>query len=268
MKRYFVLALSMFFTGWNLAFPQFAPHEMFKVASYTNSNGRVIHYRVSAPQFPRKGKKYAIILALHGSGECGQDNVKQLRTGIPALMNGLIKFPEQVIVVVPQCRVSNMWVKQISFSDSYAAAPKPTLALKDAIEICDDWIKNRQADPDRFYIIGLSLGGFGVWDAIQREPERFAAAVPLCANGDMRKFPKGLKDLPIWVAHGSMDKNVPVACSRRMVQMLRQNGNKKVIYHEIENAQHFIWDKVYGDPDFQAWLLDQNRKNKPWWKFW
>ena len=34
---------------------------------------------------------------------------------------------------------------------------------------------------DRIYITGLSMGGYGTWDAIQRHPQRFAAAAPICA---------------------------------------------------------------------------------------
>ena len=32
--------------------------------------------------------------------------------------------------------------------------------------------------------MGLSMGGYGTWDAIQRRPEFFAAAVPICGGGD------------------------------------------------------------------------------------
>lgn len=246
---------------------QFAPHEMLKPAAYTNGAGKVIAYRLSAPQFPEPGKKYAMILFLHGSGECGTDNLRQTRVGLPALLKELVKRPEQVIVAAPQCRVSNAWVKRVSFSADYSAPPEPTLALKWAMEICDDLIRNRQADPDRFYITGLSLGGFGTWDAARRWPGRFAAAAPICGGGDVRK-PAGMKRLPIWVAHGDADKNVPPECSRRMVQALRQAGNGRVVYKRYGGAGHNVWDRTYSDPEFLTWLLSQNRAKKPWWRFW
>lgn len=263
MRLFFLLLFSAFMVR-----GQFAPHEMFHAASYTNAKGRVVAYQVSAPQFPRPEKKYPILLFLHGSGECGTNNHQQLRQGIPALMKGLVKRDEPTIVIAPQCRISNMWVRRVSMADTYAAEANPTLALRDALEICEEWIRERHADPNRFYIAGLSLGAFGVWDAIQRTPEKFAAAVAICGNGDIRKMPKGLKKLPIWVAHGRIDKNVPVACSRRMVETLRQKGNNRVVYVEYEQAGHDIWNRVLADTNLQAWLFEQSREKKPWWKFW
>lgn len=245
---------------------QFAPHEMFRRAAYTNSVGRVIPYQLHAPQFPEKGKRYPVILFLHGSGECGTNNISQLRFGIPALMKQVVMYPEQVMVAAPQCRISNAWVRRLAFSPAYRAEKRPTLALRDALEICDDLIRNRQGDPDRLYITGLSLGGFGTWDAIQRDPGRFAAAAPLCAGGDVTAV-RGLKNLPIWVVHGDADRNVPVVASRMMVNALKEAGSRRVRYQEIKGATHNIWDRTYGDPAFLRWMLSQSRR-KPWWKFW
>ncbi|MBP5320449.1 MAG: prolyl oligopeptidase family serine peptidase [Kiritimatiellae bacterium] len=267
MKRFGsgIVLVCLLAAGRGLA--QFAPHEMFQPAVYTNAQGQILPYRLSAPQFPKKGKKYPIILFLHGSGECGTNNYTQTKTGLPALMRVLVKRPEQVIVVAPQCRVSQWWVKKLAIEPDYTAAERPMNSLKLAIEICQQLMKTHQADPDRFYITGLSLGGFGTWDAIQRDPTLFAAAAPICGGGDTKKIPKALRKLPIYVAHGAKDQNVPVDCSRRMVEALAKNGCKQVKYVEFPEGKHTIWDKVYGDPKFVNWLLTQTKK-KPWWKFW
>lgn len=260
-----LLFLCLFLAG--AAHAQFSAEEMLKPCVYTNGTGAVFPYRLSSPQFPVAGKKYPLILFLHGSGECGADNLKHIKVGLPALMDTLLKRPEQVIVVAPQCQNDNWWVRQLAMREDYAASREPASSLAVALEICRYLVAERLADPDRLYITGLSLGGFGAWDAIQREPALFAAAVPVCGGGDIRRVQE-IKRLPIWVFHGRDDKNVAVACSRRMVEALKLAGNRKVRYTEYEGADHNVWDRTYANPEVIEWLLRQTRAEKPWWKFW
>lgn len=249
------------------ALAQFTVEEALKPYVYTNALGEVFPYRLSAPQFPEKGKKYPLILFLHGSGECGSDNRLQLRAGVPALLGTLQQRPQPVMVLAPQCQAGNWWVKRLAMKPEYAAAKEPTPALEVALELCRHLVSERQADPDRLYVTGLSLGGFGAWDAAQREPAMFAAAIPICGGGDIRRVQE-IRRLPIWVFHGTDDKNVPVECSRRMVELLRQIGSRSVRYTEYEGAGHNVWDQTYANPEVIDWLLRQTRAPKPWWKIW
>jgi len=249
---------------------QFSVEEMMKPCAYTNEEGEVFLYRANAPQFPEAGKKYPLILFLHGSGECGTDNLHQMKIGLPVLLGSLLKCPEKVIVIAPQCQMGNWWVRRVAFDPDYTAARQPSGSLEVALELCRSYVASGLADSNRVYITGLSLGGSGTWDAIQRAdaPVRFAAAIPICGNGDVRRV-RVIRDLPIWVFHGRVDKNVPVACSRRLVEALKQAGNRSVRYTEYENGAHDVWNQVYNNPDVIAWLLEQNLSNRrPWWRFW
>lgn len=250
------------------AYAQFTPDEMLKPHVYTNASGATIAYRMSAPQFPEAGKQYPLILFLHGSGECGMDNRRQITVGLPALMATLLKRGEPVIVLAPQCQSGNWWVKQLARNPDYAAAAEPAPPLADTLDLCRRLVAQGLADPRRLYITGLSLGGFGTWDAIQREPELFAAAIPICGGGDIRRGQE-IKKLPLWVFHGADDKNVSVDCSRRMVASLKQIGGRSVRYTEYTKAGHSVWDRTYADPEVVEWLLRQKRPGKkPWWAFW
>jgi len=249
------------------AFAQFSVEDMLKPCTYTNETGEIFPYRMRAPQFPVAGKKYPLILFLHGSGECGSDNLRQIGVGLPALMASLLNVPEQVIVVAPQCQTGNWWVKRLALTTDYAAAKEPAPSLEVALEICRHLITEYHADPDRLYITGLSLGGFGTWDAIQREPELFAAAIPICGGGDIRRVQE-IKRLPIWIFHGKADKNVSVECSRQMNEALRLAGNRKVQYTEYEQSEHNVWDQTYSNPKVIEWLLHQTRAKKSWWRIW
>ncbi len=249
------------------AWAQFAPEEMLKPYVYTNATGETLAYRLSAPQFPEAGRKYPLILFLHGSGECGTDNLQQIKVGLPALMSVLLKQVEPVIVLAPQCPGANWWVRGLAFKANYAAPKDPSGPLKAALALCRSMVASGLADPDRLYITGLSLGGFATWDAIQRDATLFAAAVPMSGGGDIRRV-QPIRKLPIWVFHGRKDNNVPVDCSRRMVEALKQAGNSAVRYTEYEDGAHDVWDRAYADPELTAWLLKQTRAQKPWWRFW
>jgi predicted peptidase len=250
-----------------LARAQFTAEAMLKPYIYTNEVGETFAYRMSVPQFPASGKVYPLILFLHGSGECGTDNLKQIQVGVPALMASLLKRPEPVIVVAPQCQPGNGWVKQLSRDERYAMSKEPAASLEVALEVCRHVVATLPADTNRLYITGLSLGGFGTWDAIQREPGFFAAAIPICGGGDIRRVQE-IRRMPIWVFHGTDDANVSVACSRRMVEALKLAGNRSVRYTEYEKAAHNVWDSTYSNPEVIDWLLQQRRMDKPWWRFW
>jgi len=265
LQRLYLAGLICLFIS-RTALTQFKPEEMMKPYSYTNEQGEVLSCQLWAPQFPKPGKKYPLILFLHGSGECGKDNFQQTRVGLPTLLKKLVLLPEPIIVVAPQCQNGNWWVKQLSMGQDYKAAQQPMPSLETAQELCRHLLTAKQADPDRLYITGLSLGGFGTWDAIQREPSFFAAAIPICGGGDTR-FASALKELPIWTFHGRQDKNVPPDASRRMVQALKATGGE-IRYTEYENGAHLIWDQAYSEKELVPWLLKQTRAKKPWWKFW
>jgi len=250
------------------AVAQFRPFEMMHPYAFTNQQGRVLTCQMSAPQFVTPGKKYPMILFLHGSGECGTDNQRQLKCGIFSLLNQLVKQPEPVFVVAPQCTQSNWWVRTLAFSPDYRM-PECAVSLDDALALCQHLIETAGADADRFYITGLSLGGFGTWDALQRYPERFAAAVPVCGGGDIH-LAKKFAHVPVWVFHGQDDKNVHPDCSRRMVDALRRAGAKDARYTEYPRVAHNCWDMAYSTPQLVPWLLEQKRttQKRPWWKFW
>jgi len=239
-----------------------------RFCSYTNETGEVFDYRMSAPQFPVPDKLYPMIIFLHGSGECGTDNKRHIRLGLPHLMKSLMMLNQQAVILAPQCQRGNWWVQKLAMQASYSASKKPTASMEVTMELCRNIMKSQPVDPDRIYITGLSLGGFGTWDAIQRWPDFFAAAVPICGGGDIKEV-KQLKKLPVWIFHGDADKNVNVDCSRRMVEAMRNAGCRKVYYTEYPGVAHNCWDKAYGDQEMVTWLLDQRKSvKKPFWKFW
>ena len=252
-----------------MARAQFQVDDMFAAHTYTNASGATLNYQLAAPQFPLADKQYPLVLFLHGSGECGTDNYGQLKVGLPTLVRSLQRRskPEPVLIVAPQCQHSTPFVANLALRTDYHMPPNPTLNMRLVLELVEYLVAHKQADPQRLYITGLSLGGFATWDAIQRHPDLFAAAVPICGGGDVH-LAKTLKHLPLWVFHGSEDPNVPVDVSRKMTRALQKAGNRRLTYIEYEGAGHNVWDRAYGNLEMIEWLLTRKRGRQTWWKFW
>ena len=112
-------------------------------------------------------------------------------------------------------------------------------------------------DKDRLYLTGISMGGFGTWDLLQRYPHRFAAAIPICGGGDPA-YANVLKSTPIWAFHGKKDKLVKVSRTSDMVQAVQEaGGNIHATLHE--NLGHLCWTQSYQNLDAIRWLLEQQR---------
>lgn len=108
-------------------------------------------------------------------------------------------------------------------------------------------------DADRVYLTGLSMGGYGTWEAIERIPDRIAAAVPICGGGN----PIGLaaaREVPVWAFHGAMDPVVPLSASAGMVSRLRAAGGS-VRFTVYPDAGHDSWTETYATPEVYEWLL-------------
>ena len=114
-----------------------------------------------------------------------------------------------------------------------------------------------RADPDRVYLTGLSMGGFGTWSLAMAYPDRFAAIAPICGGGDPQ-LACALKDVPVWAFHGAKDPTVPLEQSEQMVQALEACGGnvRLTVYPE---ADHDSWPETYANPDLYAWFLSHAR---------
>src|SRR5262249_36386121 len=130
------------------------------------------------------------------------------------------------------------------------------------IQLVDHVMKHVSIDPERVYLTGLSMGGFGTWRLAATYPDRFAAALPICGGGDPVKMAKALSRVPVWAFHGAKDPVVPLAESQHMVDAVKRAGGdvKFTIYPE---ATHNSWTETYDNPAVYEWLLAHRLKSNP-----
>ena len=236
---------------------------MTEELSFTASNGLKLGYRRHLPA--DKSKKYPLIVLMHGAGEVGDDNFKQLKNAAPFILGYIAEgASHEMVFIAPQCPRGHFWMEeQVWNKKSHKFTPRPAKPIAAAIELVEDAVKTLPVDPDRVYIAGLSMGGFATWDVIIRRPELFAAAIPVCGGGDPASIGPEMKGLPIWATHAVNDNIVSPSFARGMVGAFWDMKAANIRYTEFHDGGHGVWDRTFRDRQFLDWLLKQNRVKKP-----
>jgi len=239
----------------------------YEKKSFDFSTDKKLPYRILYPENYDRNKKYPLILVLHGAGERGNDNEKQLVHGSKLFLKAENRTQFPAIVVFPQCPSDSYWATSsidrsknpIQFRFNYDSIPNWPQAA--AIELVEKLKKEEAVDKSRVYITGLSMGGMGTFEAVYRNPGLFAAAAPICGGGNESLYSDKVKETAFRVFHGDADAVVKVDLSRNMVARLKEL-NVPVEYIEYPGVNHNSWDNAFAEPDFISWLFKHQLKEK------
>jgi len=229
--------------------------------SFTAQNGTVLPYSLYFPLNYDPGENYPFLLYLHEAGARGSDN--QVQIGYQGFLDGYISTAMEqypCFILIPQCAEDTLWV-DVPWTNGYYRLDETPVSsnLSAATELLHSVLEETDAiDQSRLYVLGLSMGGYGTWDIITRNPELFAAAVPACGGCDAAQAEK-LKDLPIWTFHGSEDQVVPNTSTQAMVKALQEAGSSMIKYTEYEGEGHIIEPFVFYDSSLYDWLFEQKK---------
>ncbi|MET0288026.1 MAG: prolyl oligopeptidase family serine peptidase [Pseudoxanthomonas sp.] len=262
MMRLWILALPLLLFMAGCASQRPPPGAGHFVARSVNVGGQPVRYRVYVPAAARLSAGSApVVLFLHGSGERGSNNRSQIRTGLgPYLRDHPMDFP--AIVVFPQVPDDQAWT-----------GPNINVALA-ALEAAT---AEFGGDRTRTYVTGMSMGGYGTWEAALTQPHRFAAIAPVCGavhappeeSRDLRvtlvddladpytSIAQRLRHVPVWMFHGAEDDVVPPQDDRKLFAAFRANAGT-ARYTEYPDGNHNAWDDAYGDPALWRWLFKQH----------
>ena len=250
----------LFLTAFCFAFifSGYAQPSLFSYEKFTNGKGDTLKYRQLSPDYDTS-RKFPLIIFLHGSGERGNDNQAQLKWGVNNFATDQNMKLHPAFVIAPQCPENSNWA---NFSNT-KNGPNiflqkfPSKPMELLISLIHDFIKRFPVDTNRIYITGLSMGGFGTFDAIERYPGLFAAAVPVCGGGDI-SIANSIKNIPVWIFHGAEDPAVDPALSLTMIEALIKLGAHPG-YTQYPEVGHFSWIAAYNDPLMIEWLFRQHK---------
>ncbi|MCL6456544.1 MAG: prolyl oligopeptidase family serine peptidase [Gorillibacterium sp.] len=199
-----------------------------------------INYRTYLPDDYEAdvAKAWPLVIFLHGAGQRGEDSELLELHGPPKEVATGRSFP--FLLVAPQCPEDSVWIMQ-----------------KDRVmEVLRNVQQEYRVDPQRIYLTGLSMGGFGAWEIAMEHPKIFAALMPICGGG-MSWRSDQLLHMPIWTFHGAKDEVVPIIYTEEMVRALKALGNP-IRYTVYPDAGHDCWTEVYQRDDVYDWLLIQH----------
>jgi predicted peptidase len=225
----------------------------FLARTHTGTAGTIMPYRLFIPSAAARLRPLPLIVYLHGSGGAGADNVRQISGGNTVGTHVWTAAEMQVrhpaFVVAPQLPGDNPW----SAPESDEPAPYAKLVL----ELVANLSKEFAIDTDRIYLVGQSRGGRGTWDLVSKRPHLFAAAIPVCGDGNTTRV-RAARDVAIWAFHGAKDPVVPVQGSRDLVAALNSAGSR-VKYTEYPDVAHDAWIRAFAENELPDWLFAQTR---------
>lgn len=233
----------------------------FQARTFDDGAGHALPYRLYVPRGVDPTKKLPLVLFLHGAGGRGTDNLMQLTDQAAPLVfvqpENQARWP--VMMVAPQCPVDQQWVAMpwAAPSGKGQRPPQPTWPLAAAIALVDRLAAEFPAvDPARLYVTGMSMGGFGTFDAAARYPGKWRAVVPVCGGYDDDQV-ASLVGLPLWAFHAADDPAVPVARTRDVIAAIRAHGGEPryTEYPVSAHHGHFSWIPAYGDPELLPWMF-------------
>jgi predicted esterase len=217
--------------------------------------GAVYRFQVYLPEDWRRDdhKLWPIVLALHGRGERGSEGMWQTQIGLPqAVRDHPDRWP--FVIVMPQCPQPDYWTDP------------PMMAL--ALAALDQESQEFHGDPERTYLTGLSLGGYGAWELALREPHRWAA-IFIAASGVFwsyaperwqqadslpEDYARAIGHTPVWLFHGMEDNVVPERESELMYEAIKAEGGHVRLWL-YQGIHHDCWTRAYDEPDLPRWLL-------------
>jgi poly(3-hydroxybutyrate) depolymerase len=226
-------------------------------------------YRLYTPPHVEPGRKYPLILWLHGQGDSGADNWRQLLH-----METTVLTPEKCtngcdfFIIVPQKTRAMNWFGSPAYGSIGDESPPETDMLGIVSELLDKTIADLPIDESRVSIIGMSSGGAAAWEMAERHPNKFAAILPFAAAPSSDVELIRLVDIPIWVFHSPIDRVASPEPGRQTIEHLQSIGGKAAFTLSADHPEtksysrtHFSWASAFKEYDLYDWLLAQSRES-------
>ena len=257
MKRPVLLLLIFFYLSLQTASAQTS--SKFSVNKYINDKGDTLLFRQLFPDADTL-RRFPLVIFLHGSGERGNDNEAQLKWGVMNFATDEMMTMYPAFVIAPQCPTGMTWsnFNRANNNRLMTLKPEPSKPMELVFALIQQMIKKSPIDVNRIYITGLSMGGYGTFDAVERYPDLFAAAMPVCGGGDTSKA-ASIAHIPMWIVHGSEDPTVSPLNSVDMLQALMKTGAHPGFSMYPETG-HFSWLAAYNNKLAIEWLFRQRKK--------
>lgn len=227
--------------------------DRFEAEVFRAPDGTALPYRLLRPlTTPAAGRGAPLVLLLHGSGEIGTDNRRQLTPFVLAWARDEPRRRDGAFVVAPQMPArsavySGPETGDVRTSEGTALVPA-TLALVDHLAA------TLPIDRRRITVAGFSMGASTTWNLIHERPGFFAAAIPIAGvpRADQASRPGATR---LWVIHGNRDDTNPIRHGRRAFVPLADAG-ATIRFSEVDRLAHQVPPVWLASGALARFLLD------------
>ena len=195
----------------------------------------LLRYRLKSP---RGRGPFPLLIFLHGAGRNGYDGRLPLGHAFLVRLHLALFCRERHHMLVPQ-----LSPEQKYDTDEFSSA------LGGAIDALD------RVDRSRIYIIGISMGGEGVFSECKRHPGRYAAAIPTVGW----TAPEGMDALaqtPLWIAVSHLEEPY----NRPLYEALLERA-AQVKYTRCDAFGHKMTGPFFTFWPWAKWLFSHSKSD-------
>ena len=230
---------------------------VFSNGSYAGPTGK-LGYRLMAPTAPQTGKRYPLVIVLHGSGAIGSDNSSQLGALAMSWSAPAIRKRYPAYILVPQFAERSANYAPSAADGLLAAKPGPNLPTLRAL--VDQLTPQFAIDTNRVYVTGFSMGASAAVQSVLQNQDMYAAAVAFSGIAPERVAAAQLKDLPLLLVHGDADTENPIEPDRALFAALqRQPGGARARLIEYRGMEHTMPADMLLATAWRDWLFAQHK---------
>lgn len=214
-------------------------------------------YLVFGEEVAKKDKPLPLLICLHGGGGTGT-NLRKPRGQAMALIRLMKRAKLQAVVVAPQ-----------ALKSPRKEGAKGGWVPDDLDVLLPHLLKTLPVNPNRVYLTGVSMGGYGTYAWAGTSPDHFAAIAPMVGGlgalgpkdvtKDLEEWGKNLAKLPMRTYYGAKDRVVPADRGEMIMKAIKKAGGTKAKLIVYDDLGHDAARRPHNDPEFLKWLFSHRR---------
>jgi predicted peptidase len=222
------------------------PLTLFEAGQF-EEGGVKLPYRLLRPEHMVPGRRYPLVVLMHGSGQIGTDNLTQVGMDAKSWASPEMRRKYPAFVLLPQFpdRPTNYHtVDGVLRSD-------PTKLLDTALDLVVNVAGELPVDPNRIYGVGYSMGASALWDAQGRRPNLFAAVAAIDGVPNADSYLASPRTA-LLIVQGDLDNAAGVQANEKAFERLRDG---RVTFWRYVNTSHDYPIQFLARPDLADWLF-------------
>ena len=196
-----------------------------------------INYYLYVPINSTKGMP--LVIFLHGVTEKGNISAVKNLKPVTIITDGTLSGLEKFIFLAPASPSNRHWGDPTTWDN--------------LINLIDYITSEYSIDVNRIYLTGFSAGGCGVWQLVNKYPNKFGAAVAVSCTPSGIKY-ENFRNTPLYAISGGAE-NYKNGMSNVVNEINKAGGNAQ--FKTIPNANHIATQSSYSTRELYSWLLSQ-----------